>query len=204
LQELIDKAKSIFDNGIAYSTGEEFLRIVPEFADVILVISDSNFPYTYTNEPTINTKNNHEVLSCRCGVLGRHVIFFCEIKADNGQQTKRFNIIICPKMQSEFIKSLKDIALQQQRPLQLVLMGKHAYEFHVRNISESDSSGKAGYRLKNEIKRAPHLMRNFVRCDDVDISAILFDYYRNLLYEGVFFDTFQVVKNCCPICKIKK
>jgi hypothetical protein len=51
---LLKKAEEIFRNGIAYSTGEEFLRIVPEFADVILVIPDSNFPYTYTNEPVMD------------------------------------------------------------------------------------------------------------------------------------------------------
>ena len=131
--DLIDKAKEIFRNGIAYTSGEEFLRIVPEFADVILVISDSYFPSHNTGEESIKRKNKHEVLSCKCGVLGRHVIFFCQITTDNGQIT-RFNIIICPTAQQKFIKSLKDIALQQQRPLQLVLIGKHAYEFHFKNI----------------------------------------------------------------------
>jgi hypothetical protein len=117
---------------------------VPEFADVILVLSDSNFPYV--NEPVKEIelekkKNNHEVLSCHCGVLGKHVIFFCEI-IDNDNRTKqrrKFNIIICPTAQSEFIKSLKDFAMQKQRPLQVVLMGKHAYEFPLRKIQQSSS-----------------------------------------------------------------
>jgi hypothetical protein len=203
---LLKKAEEIFRNGIAYSTGEEFLRIVPEFADVILVISDSNFPSSLvtnnTNEP-INTKNNHEVLSCQCGVLGRHVIFYCEIKTDNGQIT-RFNIVICPTAQQNFIKSLQDTVMQQQRPLQLVLMGKHAYEFHLNNVKESCSIEEAGYNIKIQIKAHPQLMKNFVRCDDVDISAILFDYYQNLLYQEIFFDTFEAVKQYCPICSKKK
>jgi L-fucose mutarotase/ribose pyranase (RbsD/FucU family) len=34
-----------------------------------LVISDSNFPSHNTREESIKRKN-HEVLSCKCGVLG--------------------------------------------------------------------------------------------------------------------------------------
>src|ERR1051326_2019129 len=104
--------------------------MVPEFANIILVISDSNFPYV--SEPVKEMelekkkkkKNKHEVLSCHCGVLGKHVIFFCEITTDNGQIT-RFNLIICPTAQQNFIKSLQCLAMQQQKPLQIVLMGKH-------------------------------------------------------------------------------
>jgi hypothetical protein len=203
---LMDKAEETFRSGIPYSTGNEFLKIVPEFADVILVLSDSNFPYMSEPVKEIELekkKDKHEVLSCQCGVLGRHVIFYCEIKTDNGQIT-RFNIIVCPTAQQNFIKSLQDIAMQQQKPLQLVLMGKHSYNFHLNNVKESYSIEEAGYNIKSQIKAYPQLMRNFVRCDNVDISAILFDYYQNLLYEGVFFDTFQVVKNYCPICNIQK
>ena len=58
---LIENAKSIFDHGIAYSNGEEFLRIVPEFADVIFVLSDSYFPSHNTGEESIK-RRNHEVL----------------------------------------------------------------------------------------------------------------------------------------------
>jgi hypothetical protein len=104
-------------------------------------------------------------------------------------------------MQMNFIKSLQDIA-REGRPLQLVLMGKHAYEFHLRNIQQSSSIWEAGHNIQNQIKAHPQLMRNFVRCDnEIDLS---FDYYQNLLYRKIFFDTFQVVKNYCPICSIKK
>ena len=100
---------------------------------------------------------------------------------------------------------MQDIALKQQRPLQLVLMGKHAYEFHLRNIQQSSSIWEAGHNIKSQIKAHPQLMRNFVRCNnDIDLSAVAFDYYQNSLYEEVFFDTFEVVKNYCPICSIKK
>ena len=104
--DLIKKAEEIFRSGIPYSNGNEFLRIVPEFADVILVISDSYFPSYNTRSEPVNTKNNHEVLSCKCGVLGRHIIFFCQITtADNEQHTIRlFNIIICPDSTTEFYK----------------------------------------------------------------------------------------------------
>jgi hypothetical protein len=198
---LIEKAKDIFNQGISYTTGKEFLKIVPEFADVILVISDSNFPYM--SEPV---NNHHEVLSCQCGVLGRHIIFFCGIIEDSDnrtKQTKKFNLVICPTMQMNFIKSLQDIA-REGRPLQLVLMGKHAYNFHLRNIQQSSSIWKAGHNIKSQIKAHPQLMGHFVRCDDIDISAVACDYYQNSLYQEVFFDTFEVVKNYCPICTIKK
>jgi hypothetical protein len=133
----------------------------------------------------------------------RHVILFCKITtADNGQIT-RFNIIICPTAQHNFIKSLKDIALQQLRPLQLVLMGKHSYNFHLNNVKESYSIEEAGYNIKSQIKAHPQLMRHFVRCDDIDISAIAFDFFQNTLYKGVLFDAFQAIKKYCPICKIK-
>ena len=94
--------------------------------------------------------------------------------------------------------------MQQQRPLQLVLMGKHSYNFHLNNVKESESIGQAGYNIKSQIRTHPQLMKNFVRCDNVDLSAVVFDYYQNLLYKGVFFNTFEAVRQYCPICKIKR
>ena len=166
-------------------------------------MSDSYFLPHNSGEESIRGKNSKSFL-VNADVLGTHVIFFCEIKADNGQQTKRFNIIICPTAQSEFIKSLKDIVMQGQRPLQLVLIGKHAYNFHLNNVKESYSILEAGHNIKSQTKTYPQLMRNFVRCDDIDLSAVAFDFFQNTLYEGVFFDTFRVVKNYCPICSIQK
>jgi hypothetical protein len=97
-------AKYIFAHGIAYSNGE-ILKSMHEFGDVILVISDSNFPSPITTNTDTSDPIKIEmpkVLSCRCGVLGRHIVFFCEIT----KQIKRFNIIICPTAQSKFIRFL--------------------------------------------------------------------------------------------------
>lgn len=80
-------------------------------------------------------------------------------------------------------------------PLPLVLTGKHSYNFHLKNNSESNSIGEAGCRLRHEIKTFPQLMRPFVRWDDdVDISVVAVDFFQNTLYQGIFFDTFEAVK----------
>jgi hypothetical protein len=84
-----------------------------------------------------------------------------------------------------------------------VLIGKHAYEFHLKNIQQSYSIGEASYNIRNENKTFPDLMLHLIR-GEIDISSILFDMYSNEICKDEIFDTFKVVKKYCPMCNFMK